>query len=343
MNSVNPNQTSLLFDPWCFDTPLSLNPTLNCEILWIFYFILHDNWDIQKLWDLFGDNVDCFFNRLCRFDANAPCHWIWTPKFHTNRISSMTYHFLNHSPHVSHFIWNLRVAPCAQHFIWLTLKGKIATHEYLYSINLGPHNLCSLCGLDMRMLITFQLFAQKLSLSCCNTNMFIKSIIADAAWFTWKNRCEVIFRQTIPNYDIFNSTQTNLDWRFNQWTQIIKNMLNTAGNPYIHHIPKDWLSPATKLAIHGRSLHVITPFSHGRDLPIWVMKSFELSGFKFQLVLFIFVSSFSFSLFQLSLLFFFSQLSLYLQLDLLLINQPLGYLFKKKDFLKNRPVSKHKR
>lgn len=231
MNYVNPNKASFLFDPWCSNTPIAFNPTffnsnLNFEILRITDFILHNNWDSQKLRDLFGDSFDCFSSRLGHIDANAPCYWIWTPKSHSNRISSMTYHFLNYNPHGIYSwdgwknIWNLRVAPPhAQHFIWLTLNGKIATYDFLQSINLGLRNICSICGLDNESAghllafcpkaqlvwhtvdskIGFNLtfpngFTEGSWLSGCNSNLFTKSIIAATAWFIWKNRCDVIFR-----------------------------------------------------------------------------------------------------------------------------------------------------
>lgn len=95
LNSVNPYQTSLLFDPWYMETPLAFNPTyfnsnLDFEVLRITDFILNDRWDFHKLRDLFGDSLESISNRLGHIDSNAPCYWTWTPKSHSNKISSMT-------------------------------------------------------------------------------------------------------------------------------------------------------------------------------------------------------------------------------------------------------------
>lgn len=39
------------------------------------------------------------------------------------------------------------MAPKSKTFIWFLLDGKVKTYDYLYRINLGPHENCVLCGL----------------------------------------------------------------------------------------------------------------------------------------------------------------------------------------------------
>lgn len=37
------------------------------------------------------------------------------------------------------------------HFIWLMLKGKTKTYDYLFSLNLGPQTSCVFCGLKWKI------------------------------------------------------------------------------------------------------------------------------------------------------------------------------------------------
>lgn len=73
-----------------------------------------------------------------------------------------------------------------------------------------------------------------------------------------------IFTASNDLLQLLNSIQNNLDWRLTQWTQIVRGTINAAGAPRVHQISMDWIHPASSLAIHGRSLHVITPFHHGK-------------------------------------------------------------------------------
>lgn len=66
------------------------------------------------------------------------------PKSTITKLSSRIYHFFNHTYHDFNSwngwkkIWNLKVAPHVQHFIWICLNGKLATYDFLHSINAGP-------------------------------------------------------------------------------------------------------------------------------------------------------------------------------------------------------------
>lgn len=53
-------------------------------------------------------------------------------------------------------------------------------------------------------------------LTCSNSAMFYKSIIVAIAWFIWKNRCDVIFKQIVPNYFIIAA------WAFAYVTEFSK-------------------------------------------------------------------------------------------------------------------------
>lgn len=102
MKSVNPNQTSFLYHPWCTDTPLAFNPTyINTDLdlcaLTISNLTSNDTWNREKLCLLFGDNMVYFSHKLGSIDYTASNHWVWSPKSHKNNLSSFIYHFLNHN------------------------------------------------------------------------------------------------------------------------------------------------------------------------------------------------------------------------------------------------------
>ncbi|XP_039113706.1 uncharacterized protein LOC120249264 [Dioscorea cayenensis subsp. rotundata] len=50
--------------------------------------------------------------------------------------------------------------------------------------------------------------------------------------------------------------------------------------PSIHVIPRDWNLCAARLASHNVSLHSLSLFFQGRDLPRWLMKVFLANGFR---------------------------------------------------------------
>lgn len=48
-------------------------------------------------------------------------------------------------------------------------------------------------------------------------------------------------------------------------------------NPQIHLTPRNWAGTTTRLSTHGASLHELTLFHQGRELPKWIMKSLYIS------------------------------------------------------------------
>ncbi|XP_039133909.1 uncharacterized protein LOC120270901 [Dioscorea cayenensis subsp. rotundata] len=102
--------------------------------------------------------------------------------------------------------------------------GRLPTTDFFFRMNLGPDNPCALCGFQRETLqhlfvscpfiqevwslvsrrvnksISFpDSFASGAWLTSYNYSHFVVSLIATCAWFHWKNRCDVIFRQQFRN------------------------------------------------------------------------------------------------------------------------------------------------
>lgn len=79
MNLVNPNHTSIIFDPWCFEISLTFKPTfLNMNVhLASMNFTdlgLNGSWNLDYLANLFGDNLPHIVPRLSSLDWSAHNH-----------------------------------------------------------------------------------------------------------------------------------------------------------------------------------------------------------------------------------------------------------------------------
>ncbi|KAH7664993.1 Non-specific serine/threonine protein kinase protein [Dioscorea alata] len=145
-------------------------------------------------------------------------------------ISSTVYHHLNQKSPVSDnwigwkLLWSISVAPRLKHFIWLCLKGRLSTTNFIYSLHLGPDSPCSLCGLaretidhlfgqcpksllvweHLSIYVNFNIyfpdgFSSGTWLSCSNYSPFTLAVIVAGAWFIWKARCDVIFNNISMN------------------------------------------------------------------------------------------------------------------------------------------------
>lgn len=108
--------------------------------------------------------------------------------------------------------------------MWLIFKGRITTYGFLYSLNLGPCNLCAMCGLGYesidQLMVSYAIaqtvwYLVSTHTGVClnfqdgfgfggwlisnNYSLFIKSVIAAASWFLWKAWCDKIFRNIDAN------------------------------------------------------------------------------------------------------------------------------------------------
>lgn len=199
---------------------------LNCDDL-----CSDNDWDFSKLSLLFGSDVNVFNSKLGKVDYASSNMWVWVPKSRNISITSSVYHFLNNRGsdpiHWNgwRYLWSLKLIPRVKYFLWLTFLGRLSTSDYLHAINLGPHNMCIFCNLypespehifhtcsksqcvwaTLFNLTGSQfLFSNGFSsgdwISQSMYSMRIKIIIAYAAWFLWKARCDAIFRNSRPNF-----------------------------------------------------------------------------------------------------------------------------------------------
>lgn len=138
IKSVHLNQTSFLYHPWRSKIPLAFYPSyINCDLdlnaINISDVVSNDNWEIGKLYLLFGENLVYLSNKLGSIDCNTANHWVWTHKSHKNKLASSVYHFLNHIHNWADNwvgwkkLWELNVAPRVRNFIWLVFKGRLST------------------------------------------------------------------------------------------------------------------------------------------------------------------------------------------------------------------------
>lgn len=84
LNSINPDNTSFLWDPWCFDIPITYKPTyINMEedLLHANIFdLLHvDRWSDTHLNHLFGPSFNKHDLCIGSIDNTSYNHWIWSP------------------------------------------------------------------------------------------------------------------------------------------------------------------------------------------------------------------------------------------------------------------------
>lgn len=131
-----------------------INMSTNVEQVNISDLIHNDNWDPHSLRCLFGENLNYISSSLGIIDSNANNHWVWHPKSHCSKSSAVVYHHLNQNiALINQWIgwkklWEIRVAPCVKHFLWLIFKGRLTTYDYLYRLQLGPNNPYILCGTE---------------------------------------------------------------------------------------------------------------------------------------------------------------------------------------------------
>ena len=158
INSTNPNITSFLEDPWCYEIPLALKSTfLNISFdicsLHVSDFVANSNWDMNKPGNMFGDNLNSSILNLGQADPIERNNWVYYSESNNNRIVSAIYSFLNCRKTINHGwkgwakIWKLKVAPKVQFFTSLTMHGRIKTFQFLHAISLGSAEMCVFCGL----------------------------------------------------------------------------------------------------------------------------------------------------------------------------------------------------
>ncbi|XP_039115766.1 uncharacterized protein LOC120251270 [Dioscorea cayenensis subsp. rotundata] len=235
IGSVNPINTSFAWDPWCFDLPIARKPTfinMNVDLdnLSVSNFITGNGWDIAHLCSIFGSNFNMQVLLSNSIDYDSGNQWIWSPSSKQTTISSSVYHHLNHNFSLTdvwmgwRLLWNLSIAPRVKHFLWTLFHGRLSTYNFLYLRKLRPNSSCPLCTLFPETIdhlfsscskaqLIWSYLSLRLGMSIHFPNGFAfgswltdgfysnhtVSVIAATAWFLWKSRCDIIFRNANLN------------------------------------------------------------------------------------------------------------------------------------------------
>lgn len=124
-------------------------------------------------------------------------------------------------------LWRIHASPRAKFFIWLLLRVKVKTYDYLNAINLGLVAPCVFYGLENEsakhifnlcpkvqiLWITIDnLFGYSIMFTGCISNgnwlemqesnsIFKASIVVATICHLWKAGCDQIFQNQRPNFD----------------------------------------------------------------------------------------------------------------------------------------------
>lgn len=116
-------------------------------------FIDNTGWNVHRLNMVLGPIWDSLVINHGKITPKVANHWVWFPKTNSKKISAFVNYFLNNYQADTYQwdgcknVWRLNVAPKTKTFIWILLQNKVKTYDYLYHMNLGPHDPCILCGL----------------------------------------------------------------------------------------------------------------------------------------------------------------------------------------------------
>ena len=110
INDCNPEVTSFLMDPWCFEIPLALKPTflnmnLPFEEINAAEFVQDGKLNFANLIDCLSEHID--WNRLSkmRFEADRSNHWVWIHNSSSAKLSNAIYHFYNQTNPSGMSLW----------------------------------------------------------------------------------------------------------------------------------------------------------------------------------------------------------------------------------------------
>lgn len=100
LNSIDPNSTSVLHDPWCFEIPIIFKPTFynmdfaNCN-LQVSDLLLDDNWNTTTLYELLSSNLNPPIGKLGQVISSSSNSWVWMPNTSIVTLMFSIYHGLN--------------------------------------------------------------------------------------------------------------------------------------------------------------------------------------------------------------------------------------------------------
>lgn len=104
IKSFNPHSTFIFQDPWCFDIPIALKPTLlnmnvDAEQLSLMDLVQDGQWKHDNLNQVFGFDHALDSLNFVSIDCDSSNHWIWYAKIGKYNLSAAVYQHLNQSPH----------------------------------------------------------------------------------------------------------------------------------------------------------------------------------------------------------------------------------------------------
>lgn len=152
VKSLNPGNTSFLIDPQYYDIPIVLKHTyINMDLVLdnsnLTDLMSDSLWDINKLHNMFGNNVNTHFLYNRSMIMQGTNIWVWLPNSKSSKASSTIYRHLNaKAAQDDHWDgWNhlqkLNIFPRVKYFTWLLLRGRLKTREYLFHLKLGPQDM----------------------------------------------------------------------------------------------------------------------------------------------------------------------------------------------------------
>ncbi|XP_039131954.1 uncharacterized protein LOC120268733 [Dioscorea cayenensis subsp. rotundata] len=210
--------------------PTFLNMSFDLDQITMADVIHNDSWVHADHNGLLSNILNFDLCNLCDIDPSSNNRWVWYLSLSKLKISANVYHTLNNTVPISdHWsgwkkLRSLKIAPRIKHFIWLIFMGRLPTTDHLFNINLGPDTPCALCGLHRETIEHLFVSCPKIQpvwnylstrtnrnisfpdnfstgswITGYNHSLFVVSLIVACAWFHWKNRCDVIFRNAQLN------------------------------------------------------------------------------------------------------------------------------------------------
>jgi len=138
--------TSILDDPWVFEIPIAIKPTLinmdlqfgNRKVSWL---LSKGSWRCNRLLELFGESLAMAIFSLPIPVAKTHDDWIWMHQPNGQPSVKSIYEFIHRDPQNTKTcwpgwtkIWKLKVAPRIKTFLWKLVWGKLPTKDRLWYI-----------------------------------------------------------------------------------------------------------------------------------------------------------------------------------------------------------------
>lgn len=128
MSTINPANTSFLYDLCYFEIPIAFKPIflsmdMDLDSIQISNLLLDTHWNIYLLQNIFSKLLNEFTLSHGSVNYEHGNTWVWFPKSRGTKVSTMIYSFFNQQVNQQETwdglanLWHLKVAPRAKHFI----------------------------------------------------------------------------------------------------------------------------------------------------------------------------------------------------------------------------------